>query len=805
MEQVFNSLDEMILVVDSKEKVLFANSKLIERFGLEEGDLQNSYKNIVLQQDRDILSKLICNFEKYSNRAIEYTFSLQDSDKIHCDVNVNKGTWYEESAFFITLKEKEIYSKKDLEILLDKLPYGMWMKDITGKYIYANTDYVKNFNVDKKKVIGHHDWDFCDKDQYDYYNKTDYEVLVDKRQILDEKLIHKSEGYEWLEIYKAPILDEDGEVKYIIGVSRDITFNKKIELELLDSHKQFYALNEVLSHGYNEGNGRFDNLKEEIIHKLGADAINIWAYDDKEGKLTCKYYLGKYNERDINNIEIPITYEELDRFFTQEDSEGLKPLCERKNYPNKDILEKKGVKFVGIYKLEYNNKIIGVMHFLYSKKDDARLNNDNFIKILCNQIAVIIKNDSLSKQIKLELEKRMQTENELQLFLDTAIDLMVIIGKDDKHRKLNAGWEKTLGWSREELLEMKWTDIIHPEDLKSKEEFVRKLRAEEKIMSFKIRLMCKNGDAKWIQWNSRYLNSRGIAICTGKDVTEQHRLEEQRKSYEEAIKLEQIKGEFFSNISHEFKTPLNIILTTMQLINSNIERERICADKGVDLERYMNSIKQNSYRLLRLVNNLIDITKIDAGYYKLQLENHNIVNVVEDITISVAQYVENKGIELIFDTEIEEEIIACDPDKIERIMLNLLSNAIKYTKVNGRIEVYLGIEDGKVFISVMDNGEGIDNEKVNLVFNRFIQVDDTLERRCEGSGIGLSLVKSLIEMHGGNINVTSKVGEGTKFTFYLPIRIVEMEEGARESTTHKSEMISSKVEKCNIEFSDIYN
>ncbi len=178
---------------------------------------------------------------------------------------------------------------------------------------------------------------------------------------------------------------------------------------------------------------------------------------------------------------------------------------------------------------------------------------------------------------------------------------------------------------------------------------------------------------------------------------------------------------------------------------------------------------------------------------------------VEDITISVAQYVENKGIELIFDTEIEEEIIACDPDKIERIMLNLLSNAIKYTKVNGRIEVYLGIEDGKVFISVMDNGEGIENEKVDLVFNRFIQVDDTSERRYEGSGIGLSLVKSLIEMHGGNINVTSKVGEGTKFTFYLPIRIVEMEEGEKDHVPHKSEMISSKVEKCNIEFSDIYN
>lgn len=804
MEQVFNSLDEMILVVDSKEKVLFANSKLIERFGLKEGDLQKSCINIGLWQDTEELKELICDFKKHSNESKGYVFSLQ-STRNTFNVNVNRGIWQGEEVFFINLKEKEIYSKKDLEILLDKSPYAMWMKDIDGKYIYANYTHVENFGVNKERVIGYHDRDFCEKDQCGYFKKTDHEVIVDKRPILDEKLVNKPEGDRWFETYKAPILGEYGEVKYIIGISKDITFNKKIELELLDSQKQFYALNEVVSNGYNESSGRFDNLKEEIIQKLGADAINIWAYDDKEGKLNCKCYLGKYNEKDIENIEFSITYEELERFFIEEGGEGLKPLCERKNYPNKDILEKKGVKFVGVYKLEYNNKIIGVINFLYSEMDGKKLNNHNFIKVLCNQIAVIIKNDSLSKEIKLELKKRMETENELQLFLDTAIDLMVIIGEDDKHRKLNLGWEKTLGWSKEELLKMKWTDIIHPEDLESKNEFIKKLKAEEKIMSFKIRLMCKNGDSKWIQWNSRHLKSRGISICTGKDVTEQHQLEEQRKNYEEAIKLEKIKGEFFSNISHEFKTPLNIILTTMQLINRNIEKELIRADKGVALKRYVNSIKQNSYRLLRLVNNLIDITKIDAGYYKLQLENHNIVNVVEDITISVAQYVENKGIELIFDTEIEEKIIACDPDKIERIMLNLLSNAIKYTKVNGRIEVYLGIKDGKVFISVMDNGEGIDNEKVNLVFNRFIQVDDTSERRYEGSGIGLSLVKSLIEMHGGNINVTSKVGEGTKFTFYLPIRIVEMEEGEKGHVPHKSEMISSKVEKCNIEFSDIYN
>jgi len=241
MEQVFNSLDEMILVVDSKEKVLFANSKLIERFELNEKDLQKSYRDIALQQDRDILRELICNFEMYTNRVLEYTLSLQGLGKIHCDVNVNKGIWCGESAFFVTLKEKEIYSKKSLEILLDKLPYSMWMKDVEGKYIYANTQYVKNLDVDKERVIGSYDWNFCDEDQCDYSSETDHEVIIDKRPILYERAIHNSEGDMWLETYKAPILDQYGEVKYIIGVSRDITFNKKIESELLDSHKQFYA------------------------------------------------------------------------------------------------------------------------------------------------------------------------------------------------------------------------------------------------------------------------------------------------------------------------------------------------------------------------------------------------------------------------------------------------------------------------------------------------------------------------------------------------------------------------------------
>lgn len=212
----------------------------------------------------------------------------------------------------------------------------------------------------------------------------------------------------------------------------------------------------------------------------------------------------------------------------------------------------------------------------------------------------------------------------------------------------------------------------------------------------------------------------------------------------------------------------------------------------------MNSIKQNCYRLLRLVNNIIDISKMDYGYYDIQLGNYNIVSVIEDITMSVLEYVNNKGIKLIFDTEVEEEIVACDPDKIERIILNLLSNAIKYTEADGKILVNVYSDKENVYITVSDTGIGIPEEKTNTIFERYEQIDNKLTRNFNGSGIGLSLVRSLVEMHEGRIWVESKLNEGSKFIISIPKRTVTTE------NIKNANLTKSKVEKCSIEFSDIY-
>lgn len=217
------------------------------------------------------------------------------------------------------------------------------------------------------------------------------------------------------------------------------------------------------------------------------------------------------------------------------------------------------------------------------------------------------------------------------------------------------------------------------------------------------------------------------------------------------------------------------------------------------IERYNKSIKQNCFRLIRMVNNLIDITKVNSGYMQLSLKKCNIVSLIEDIVASVSDYVKYKKLDITFDTNTEEKIICCDDDKIERIILNLLSNAIKFTPNNGNIFVNLIDRGDYVVITVKDTGIGIPKDKQEIIFERFHQVNKSLTRENEGSGIGLSIVKSFVEMHGGEIRVISKEGLGSEFIILLPTNL-------DKNISDKIDMLENfnKVEKISIEFSDIY-
>jgi PAS domain S-box-containing protein len=301
-------------------------------------------------------------------------------------------------------------------------------------------------------------------------------------------------------------------------------------------------------------------------------------------------------------------------------------------------------------------------------------------------------------------------------------------------------------------------------------------------------------------------NGHNAMLSIVRDITERKeaellkkRVEEKTKQLNEAWEYDKLKTEFFANISHELRTPINVILGAQKLFEVLLEGVDL-GSKREKIIKYINMMRQNCYRLTRLVNNLIDITRIDAGFFNINLKNYDIVNIVECITLSVAEYVQEKGINLVFDTQIEEKTIACDADKIERIMLNLLSNAIKFTSKGGSINVNIVEDDKDIIISVGDTGIGIPEEKQKTVFDRFVQVDKSFVRNREGSGIGLSIVKSLVDLHGGSIELTSEMDKGTTFEIRLPIVLVAEDEAAATADA----TYQNPAERINVEFSDIY-
>ena len=287
------------------------------------------------------------------------------------------------------------------------------------------------------------------------------------------------------------------------------------------------------------------------------------------------------------------------------------------------------------------------------------------------------------------------------------------------------------------------------------------------------------------------------------DITSEKTLENLESDIEENIKVLNKTKEFnllirnfFTNMSHELKTPINVIYSGVQMITMDLQLPN--ENKILRSKAYLKTMKKNCLRIIRLINNFLDTTKLESGSIKLSKRNSDIVYTIENIVQSVASYLKDKNINIIFDTDIEEKIMSYDEEVIERILLNLLSNSIKFS--NDRKDIYVTVSDknDRIIIKVRDDGEGIPNSKLGIIFERFGQANSSLSRECEGTGIGLYLVKSFVELHGGTIEILSEEGVGCEAIIELPAQLVEDKDYTIKVIGETNEQ---KIER---EFSDIY-
>ena len=573
------------------------------------------------------------------------------------------------------------------------------------------------------------------------------------------RLKHKNGNYVWIEDYLMPTFDDNGELISIAGISRDITERKKMEEKLQQQKKELEAIIENIS----EGISIIDNKGKYILLNKSAREMFLPSYKDMDKRNSGYKQYGPY---DIHEEETTLQEESVLRVIRGESFKDMRTIV---NLTSKTL--QVDISGTPVYDNE-GNFSLGVLC--------SRDVTDNF-----------------------EYEKTLKSRNE---FLDKLIDnlelpVVRLSCPDLKVLEMNQKafyMVRTFMLNIESVMQIKGNKISDIIPLFSESEYFEKINKvikEKKInyINKKVHIINENETYSNFIFEPVFEPNGEIKeiLVLIIDVTDEVK---SNIVMEKALKSQ---GEFLANISHELKTPLNVIFSAVQLFSLYCNSGSLDEKKDLII-KYIESIKQNSYRLSKLINNIVDTSKIEAGFFELNLSNNNIVEVVEEVVMSVTNFTDIRGLNIIFDTDIEEKIIACDPVKIERIVLNLISNAIKFSNEGEEIFVQISDKDEFVEISVKDRGVGIEKKHFDMIFDRFMQVDKSLSRNTEGTGIGLSLVKAIVELHGGSISVESEYGKGSKFIVLLPAReVIEQDMLFSRNMRNKNESLQ-------VEFSDVY-
>jgi signal transduction histidine kinase len=279
--------------------------------------------------------------------------------------------------------------------------------------------------------------------------------------------------------------------------------------------------------------------------------------------------------------------------------------------------------------------------------------------------------------------------------------------------------------------------------------------------------------------NIYFLVLTGIIVATGSYFHSKSRFGEFRSSYllaenqkalaesnQKLLELDQIKSRFFANISHELRTPLTLLLAPLE---SLLQRYKLDPETK-DLLLTMHS---NGMRLLKLINDLLDLVRLESGRMEVKREALEVAEFVNGLASSARQFAEDKRLRLVPYVDPDLGTVLADRDKLEKVVLNLVMNALKFTPAGGRVELRAEKRGEEMTLSVADTGMGISEKNLPYVFDRFWQADGSSKRKYQGVGIGLALVKELVEIHGGKVAVQSQEGKGTTFTVTLPYQKAE--------------------------------
>jgi signal transduction histidine kinase/CheY-like chemotaxis protein len=392
------------------------------------------------------------------------------------------------------------------------------------------------------------------------------------------------------------------------------------------------------------------------------------------------------------------------------------------------------------------------------------------------QLTAIQRAEARSRQLQLELENAVNASDLGTFYCEIPLGKIVWNERCKAHFWLPP--DADVDFDR-------FYSIIHPEDRERTRIAVEACVFDHQIYDIEYRTVSRTGKIRWLRASGRTTydqNDNPVRFDgTTQDITQRKEMEEERgillgserAARMEAERANRLKDEFLATLSHELRTPLNAISGWTELLKQEPD------DVGT-VKEGVAAIERNVRAQAQLIEDLLDMSRIASGKVRLDVKPINIAEVVNAAIETVAPAARAKGVTLrpILDTK--PCVVSADPGRLQQVIWNLLSNGVKFTPKGGEVQVVLELVNSTVQISISDSGEGIPPEFLPHIFERFSQADGSPSRRHGGLGLGLSIVKTLTEMHGGSVAVESEgKGKGSTFRLILPVRVASANESER--------------------------
>ncbi len=675
------------------------------------------------------------------------------------------------------IEEKIIKAKEEWEETFDAIAEILFIHDSDHKIIRANRAYEEMAGMPYSEFVG--------RPYYEIFPKSDSPDELCKEAAISGKpqrteIVVDSTGKSFsVRIY--PKLDEKGKYLRSVHVMLDVTERRAREQEIERLNKLYSTMS-----GISKAVVRVKS-REELFREICRSTAEhtgfkvVWiGWLDRES----------YEVKPVGRAGDSQDYLDKIKVYSDDRPEGHGPVgtCIREDRPCifNDFQNSKlsapwhqaaaayGLRAVAAFPIHFNREVCGAFAVYDSESSVFKDKEIGLLKEAATDISFALENlDRKARQqeaetaLKASVEIfRQLNENISEVFWMASLDLETMIF-------ISPAYEKVWGRTCKSLYEnpKSFVDAIHPDDLENTVALITEARRRQANFSLEFRVIRPDGSMRWIHARGFPVkDSRGhVYRIAGiaEDITELKESMDTKVLKETAEAANKAKSDFLASMSHEFRTPLNAIIGFSELVSTGLGGPLTDQQK-----KYVTHIFTSGQHLLSLVNDVLDLSKVEAGKMELEMNAFNINKLIEDSIALFKEKAYKQSLQMTFEIAQGLDTGIGDERKIKQVLFNLLGNAVKFTPDGGRIHVEVTVTDDKNVLrySVSDSGIGISTEDKNKLFKPFQQGDTRLTRKYKGTGLGLSLCKKLVELHGGRIWVESEIGKGSNFIFVMPMR-----------------------------------